>query len=95
MNTEHVLFEPDWLTPFFGKITLSGLGNQQEDARIDFLNQKELPKNIETIFENQLKNNIINLSAIIIADYSSIGVVSPKIKEVVDKIKDQNPNLFL
>ncbi len=94
VNTEAVLHEPDWLTPLFGKITLSGLGNQQEDARIDFLNQKELPKNIEIIFANLLKNNIKDLSAIIIADYSIFGVVTPKIKEVVEKIKDQNPNLL-
>jgi bifunctional ADP-heptose synthase (sugar kinase/adenylyltransferase) len=43
VDLERTLTWPEWSTPFYGKVMLTGVGTRQEDARLDFINTHALP----------------------------------------------------
>jgi rfaE bifunctional protein kinase chain/domain len=80
--TEELLTQPDRWTPFYGKVMLTAAGRKsQEDSRLDFVNTHPVSTEVETVFLQSLERCLPRLDALIIADYQSLGVVTPRISE--------------
>jgi rfaE bifunctional protein kinase chain/domain len=67
---------PKWSTVLFAKIFLTAEGRQQEDARLDFINEKPLPPEVEASLLRQLEACFPGLDALVISDYQPVGVIS-------------------
>jgi rfaE bifunctional protein kinase chain/domain len=76
----------DWSTPFFGKVILSAYGPQQEDARVDFINDHPLPVESEEELLAHLENSLPELDALVIADYHDAGVITARILERLNQL---------
>jgi rfaE bifunctional protein kinase chain/domain len=83
--------QPGWKTPFFGKVMLEAWGNQQEDARLDFVNAQPLPDEAASYLLDQVAACLPSLDALIVADYHTIGVVTPEIVQALNDLADSNP----
>lgn len=77
---------PDWSTPFFGKVMLTADNLQQEDARLDFINTEPLPYESEDELIGQIEDSLPELDAVIVADYQSNGVITPRVLEGLNEL---------
>jgi rfaE bifunctional protein kinase chain/domain len=94
LRLEAVLTQPtDWCTPFFGKVILMGWGNQQEDARVDFVNMQPLPDQAFDFVLRQIADRLPELDALIVADYQAVGIVPPRVVQALNRMADENPRV--
>jgi rfaE bifunctional protein kinase chain/domain len=82
-----------WVTPFFGKVILMGFGTQQEDARVDFVNEQSLPDAALDSMLDQIASRLPELDAVIVADYQTVGAVPPHVVEVLNQLAQQHPRV--
>lgn len=81
-------YATNWVTPFYGKMILMGYDNQQEDARVDFVNTHPLPDTTLDAMLEQIASRLSTLDAIIIADYQPIGVVPERVVKALNQIAE-------
>ena len=79
VRLDAVLTWPDWSTPFYGKVVLTGPGTRQEDARLDFINTHPLPAEAESALLAQVEARLPHLDALVIADYQALGMATPAV----------------
>ena len=84
----------DWVTPFYGKVILTGLGNQQEDARVDFVNSRPLPEETLASVLDQIAARLGGLDAVIVADYLAVGVVPAHVVGALNRMAQENPRVI-
>jgi rfaE bifunctional protein kinase chain/domain len=95
LRLDGVLTGPaDWVTPFYGKVILTGYGNQQEDARVDFVNSRPLPAALLDALVQQVADRLAELDAVIVADYQVVGVVPPRVAEALNRLAEANPQII-
>lgn len=90
---DNVITHSNWHTPFFGKVFLSAYGNQQEDARLDFINQQSPTLEIQKQLMKKITEQIDGLSAMIIADYLPQGVIGKFIIHELNKLAKEHPEI--
>jgi rfaE bifunctional protein kinase chain/domain len=94
LRLDGVLTQPgDWVTPFFGKVILMGLGNQQEDARLDFVNSQPLPGDVFALMLDQIAARLDELDALIVADYQAVGIIPPRAVGVLNDMAQTTPRV--
>ena len=84
----------NWVTPFYGKMILMGYDNQQEDARVDFVNTHPLPDTTLDAMLEQIANRLPTLDAIIIADYQPVGVVPERVVKTLNQMAEAHPRVI-
>lgn len=84
----------NWVTPFYGKMILMGYDNQQEDARVDFINTHPLPDAALDVMLEQIANRLPTLDAIIIADYQPVGVVPERVVKALNQMAEAHPRVI-
>ena len=98
LRLEEVLTQPtNWVTPFYGKVILTGFGNQQEDARVDFVNSQPLGPEAGSAFDtvlDRLAARLPELDAVIVADYQMVGVVPPRVVSALNRMAQENPRVI-
>jgi rfaE bifunctional protein kinase chain/domain len=94
IRSDHLLEQPGWKTPFYGKIMLAGWDTRQEDARLDFINPRPLEAEDEELLSAHLRQIVPHLDALIIADYIPGGVVSPRVSQVLLELAERYPQVI-
>jgi rfaE bifunctional protein kinase chain/domain len=89
LNLASLISKRGWLTPLFGKVFLSAHGLHQEDARLDFINSQPLNGDIEYLLLKEIENNLPALDALIIAEYHQIGVITPRLRDELNKLANK------
>jgi rfaE bifunctional protein kinase chain/domain len=92
VDTQPVMIDPNWTTPFFGKVMLQSGKIQQEDARLDFINTNPLSPETEEELLSRLEAALPELDALIIADYQEIGVITPRLIDGLNELAAAFPN---
>ena len=96
IHLEGCLTPPDWSTVMFIKILLTVGDQQQEDARLDFINQKHLSQEWEASLLEYLETCLPGLDALIISDYQTVGVISPTLLKSLNALAIKYPKtLFI
>jgi rfaE bifunctional protein kinase chain/domain len=91
VQTAGLFNQADRQTPFYGKVMLTALGRHtQEDARLDFINYQPLSSQIENTLLQAIAASIAGLDGLIIADYQSLGVLSPTVTRGLLEIARNN-----
>jgi sugar/nucleoside kinase (ribokinase family) len=95
VSLDHVLVQPDRFTPFYGKVILSGHGNRQEDARLDFINTVSLNPQTETDLISRLEADLRagRLDAVVVADYQANGVITPTVRSNLNRLAGDYPDV--
>ncbi|HOG45442.1 MAG TPA: PfkB family carbohydrate kinase [Anaerolineae bacterium] len=93
VRLEGALTGDGWATPLFGKVLLSGHGHEQEDARLDFVNTQPLPAAAEGDLLAAVQALLPRLQAVIVADYSPVGVVTPHLREALSDLAASTPKV--
>jgi sugar/nucleoside kinase (ribokinase family) len=75
-------------------VILTGYGNQQEDARVDFVNSQALPAAVLDALVEQVAGRLGELDAVIVADYQVVGVVPPRVGEALNRLAEANPRVI-
>jgi rfaE bifunctional protein kinase chain/domain len=88
------LVDTAWKTPLFGKVLLTAGNMQQEDARLDFINTTPLSVESEAALIERIEAALPNLDALVIADYHSVGVVTPQVLEALNDMAGSNPQVL-
>lgn len=88
-----VLWREDWKTPLYGKVILSGHGTEQEDARLDFVNDHSLPASAEAELLARVEAALPHLDALIIADYQPVGVLSDELRASLNRLAETQPDI--
>jgi rfaE bifunctional protein kinase chain/domain len=94
IQSDYLLDRPGWKTPFYGKVMLTGLDTRQEDARLDFINPHPLDAEDEDLLIECLCKIVPQLDALIIADYIPVGVVTPRVSQVLLDLAERHPQVF-
>ncbi len=76
----------DRITPMFGKIILTAYETQQEDARLDFVNEVSANPHQQNELMDKLYQALFGLDALVIADYFPEGVFNSQIRERIDEV---------
>jgi rfaE bifunctional protein kinase chain/domain len=96
IRCEALLERSGWMTPFYGKVLLTGWDTRQEDARLDVINARPLGAEDEALLAGCLRQMAPQLDALIIADYIPGGVATPRVAETLLELAGQHPQgLFL
>jgi rfaE bifunctional protein kinase chain/domain len=96
IRPDHLLERPEWKTPFYGKVMLTGWGSRQEDARLDIINPHPPDTADEDLLIDHLRQIVPQLDALIIADYLPQGVVTRRVKGALLALAERNPQgIFL
>ena len=82
-----------WKTPFFGKVVLGALGNQQEDARLDIINLEPINNIVEEALITDIRSHLVHLDALIIADYLEGGVITPGLIQALNDMAREHPEI--
>lgn len=93
VDTQEVLIDPDWTTPFFGKVMLQSGRLQQEDARLDFINTFPLSPEAEEELLSRLEIALPGLDALVVADYQAVGVITPRVLEGLNDLAARYPQV--
>ena len=93
INLASVMFEKEHLTPLFGKIILMAQENEQEDARLDFTNDRPLTLEQEERLMEKLEDRLPGLDVLVIADYLDNGVVTERVRRRLNHLAKENPDL--
>jgi len=91
VRQEGIKTVPGWMTPFFGKVILTGWKTQQEDARLDFLNVEPIPPEVERQLTSEIASRLLNLDALIVADYQKAGIVTSSMTLALNSLAKGNP----
>jgi rfaE bifunctional protein kinase chain/domain len=94
INREGIIIQDDWRTPFYGKVVLHGLQSQQEDARLDFINDQPLSKETEVRLLAGITKKIPDLDALIICDMIPGGIVTPVVTGALVELAEKTPRVF-
>jgi rfaE bifunctional protein kinase chain/domain len=87
---------PDWSTVMFIKILLTVGDQQQEDARLDFINLEHLSQEWEASLLESLETCLPGLDALIVSDYQTVGVISPRMLKSLNALSTKYPKtLFI
>jgi rfaE bifunctional protein kinase chain/domain len=96
IRPDHLLERPEWKTPFYGKVMLTGWGTRQEDARLDMINPHPPDAADQDLLIDHLRQIVPELDALVIADYLPQGVVSPRVRGALLALAVQKPRaIFL
>jgi rfaE bifunctional protein kinase chain/domain len=93
INLDLTLTWPEWSTPFYGKVVLTGPGTRQEDARLDFINTHALPPEAQTALLAQVETCLPELDALVIADYQSFGMATPMVVAALNNLAKKYPRV--
>lgn len=94
VDTQAVLRDPGWITPFFGKVMLQAGRLQQEDARLDFINTAPLSPKSEEELLSRLELALPGLDALVVADYQAVGVITPRVLEGLNNLAARFPEVI-
>jgi rfaE bifunctional protein kinase chain/domain len=86
--------QPGWSTPFFGKVILMGFGNQQEDARVDFINTDPLTEETISSFLDKIESSLTELDGLIVADYLENGVLGARVTESLNRMAEEHRDVI-
>jgi len=86
---------PALTTPLYGKVFLEAHGLAQEDARLDFVQPGPYPADAEDALIAQLRSIAPELGALIVADYITQGVITPRVRAALIEIADRYPRLIV
>lgn len=87
-------YASNWVTPFYGKIILMGYDNQQEDARVDFVNTTPLPDSVLDAMLEHISSRLPALDALIVADYQAVGVVPERVVKALNQMAEAYPRVI-
>jgi rfaE bifunctional protein kinase chain/domain len=93
VDTGQVQTDPNWTTPFYGKIMLQSGRLQQEDARLDFINTMPLSPEAEEELLARLEASLPGLDALVVADYQAVGVITPRVLEGLNQLAARFPQV--
>ena len=93
VNLASVLWRDDWKTPLYGKVILSGYNSEQEDARLDFVNDQALPAPAAAELLARVEAALPRLEALIIADYQPVGVLSAELRAALNRLAATHPEV--
>lgn len=80
-----------WSTALYAKVLLTANNQQQEDARLDFINEQPLAQEAEASLMDQLESCLPGLDALIISDYQPVGVISATMLKRLNALAEQYP----
>ena len=86
VRLDDVITQSGWMTPFYGKIILMGHHNQQEDARVDFINTEPILPETEQALIAKVRARLPELDALVVADYQTVGVITPAVTEALNQL---------
>jgi rfaE bifunctional protein kinase chain/domain len=86
-----ILTQPDWYTPFYGKVVLHGLQSHQEDSRVDVINAKPMLLETELRLVARVRELLPDLDALIVGDFIPGGVISERTAAELVEISRANP----
>jgi rfaE bifunctional protein kinase chain/domain len=93
VKTEQVLIDPEWTTPFYGKVMLQSGRLQQEDARLDFINTTALSPESEEELLARVEAALPELDALVIADYQEVGVITRRVLDGLNDLAARYPRV--
>jgi rfaE bifunctional protein kinase chain/domain len=94
VNLDGIVTQADWRTPFYGKVVLHGLQSQQEDARLDIMNDQPLSNETEQRLVNHLSAQMCRMDALIVCDMIPGGVVTPVVIQSLVSMTTNHPQVL-
>jgi rfaE bifunctional protein kinase chain/domain len=86
VRLEHAVIRNDCVTPLYGKVWLEAHGQSQEDARLDFIQPEPYSPAAEDALIAQLDAAAGSLDALVVADYFTQGVITPRVRAALVEI---------
>ena len=94
IRADGLFTQADRVSPFYGKIMLRAVGRAaQEDARVDFINTNPVAPEMEDALLNHLSEAMLNLDALIVADYQEQGVMTTRVIEGLLALAKATPQM--
>jgi rfaE bifunctional protein kinase chain/domain len=93
VNLTPVLWRDDWKTPLYGKVLLQAYGLEQEDARLDFVNDQPLPASVTAELLERIEAALPALNAVVVADYQPIGILSDELRAALNHLAATHPEV--
>lgn len=83
-----------WSTVLFAKVFLTATGLQQEDSRIDFINENPLDARLESALVKNLEACLQELDALVVSDYQVTSVISARMLKTLNSLAKRFPNIL-
>lgn len=93
VSLEHIVIDDQWSTPLYGKVVLMNRDLMQEDPRLDFVNTRPLVESAEAALLSRLQAAAAGLDALVVADYQVNGIFSSRLRQALNELARQNPDL--
>ena len=90
IETEHVILDPERLTPMFLKPILEGFQTSEEAERFDFLTPRPPEQEALDQLFRSLEGAISDLDCVLIGDQVLDGIVAPHLVELLCSLARQN-----
>jgi rfaE bifunctional protein kinase chain/domain len=95
VRLDHAVTREDCVTPMYGKVILEAHGQAQEDARVDFIQPEPYPPGAEDELIAHLETAAPDLDALIVADYITGGVITPRVRAALIELAAAHPRLMI
>lgn len=82
-----------WMTPLFGKVWLTAYQQEQEDARLDFVNAQSPGPALENALLQRLEKSLPELQAVVVADYHPVGIFTGELRAQLSQMAERNPGV--
>jgi len=95
VRLDRAVIRDDCVTPLYGKVFVEAHGQAQEDPRLDFIQPAPYPAEAEDRLIAGLRSAAEELGALIVADYITQGVITPRVRAALIEIAAERPRLVM
>lgn len=95
VDDQDALADPGWSTPFTGRLALAADPSRQADAPLHFINTGALSLDSEETLLSRVEASLSELDALIITDYQSQGVITPAVREGLNRLASATDRLVI
>jgi rfaE bifunctional protein kinase chain/domain len=92
VNIAALVTSPQRCTTAYIKPILTGYDSQQEDARLDFENDRPLSPALEDALIERVQRHLPDLDALLVSDQMEInGVITPRVRDALNALVAEHP----
>jgi len=89
---DYVVTSSERVTSTYIKPILCGWDSQQEDSRLDFINYKPLPENLENQIIKNVHSAILKVDAVIVEDQmTQNGIATDRVRDCLIRLAEDHP----
>ena len=92
VDLRHAVTAPGRVTPAFAKPIRHGIGNEQEDARLDFENASPAPPELEDQVLANLAECFPTLDALLVANQINASLITARVRKAILRLAAKHPD---